>query len=321
MALQWELSTVFNKCFSAGKLIVISMMAVAISAETVNPQQQESELNSSQISFSARDLMLSDSDKDVVNEFSNNEDFTPEETDLIGQSLSNPANNSFSAARGPYIGIILGPSFSASEDLIQTGTDFDGFEIDSTRLVIGAQAGYAFENGLRLEAEARYRQQDVDDTPQDFNFGGLLGNNTVQFVDSDVQSTSIVANVYYDFVQFHRVHRRITPYIKAGVGIAINSADVEIDVQPLFSSPFVDTRALGSECDDAFCFEDETLVQFAWNIGAGVAFQISEQLTADLEYQYIDFSGGDIEFDALGNEIRFEGLSAHEVTFGLRYAF
>lgn len=106
-----------------------------------------------------------------------------------------------------------------------TNTDFD------TGWVAGGFIGYDFV-GPRLEVEALYRNNkgSANSTIPIVGVGTLRGSSSV-----DVQQTSVMANLYYDFF----ANEAFTPYVGAGAGIAfvntrdalINSSDTEFAYQ------------------------------------------------------------------------------------------
>ena len=87
---------------------------------------------------------------------------------------------------------------------------------------------------------------------------------------------TLFANAYLDFVN----NTDFTPYMGGGVGASIINADMN----------------------------------FAWNAGAGVAWNFAPDWDLDLGYRYVSF--GDFEAD------NADGImSAHEIQLGLRYTF
>jgi opacity protein-like surface antigen len=122
-----------------------------------------------------------------------------------------------------------------------------------------------------------------------YNFGSArveaaIGYQSHDFSDSDDEDGSILTvmgNAYYDF----DAGSGVKPYIMGGLGIA--SVDSSVT-------------------------DDETV--FAWQVGAGLGFEIAECTTLDLGYRYLKPS----DLDVYGYNVEIE---SHNITLGLRYQF
>src|SRR5687768_3500762 len=97
-----------------------------------------------------------------------------------------------SATEGWYGRLDVGYSVDGELDLDQGGAL--GFEDD---WMFSGGAGYAFQNGFRLEGELSYRSNELEDVP-----------------GADASAWAAMANVYYDFNR----DGRFQPYIGVGVG-------------------------------------------------------------------------------------------------------
>ena len=111
-------------------------------------------------------------------------------------------------------------------------------------------------------------------------------------------STTLLANVYYDF---HN-STAFTPYVGAGVGLAFNYLGVDVHDN---------ARNLGYSCDDRS-------TNFAWQVGAGVAYSFNENMAIDAGYRYLDL--GYTETKSYGQSIGIRPYN-HEVMLGLRIGF
>jgi len=126
-------------------------------------------------------------------------------------------------------------------------------------------------------------------------------------------------NAYYDF----NATNKIKPYAGLGIGLA----RVKVDMNWAAENPSI---------PDLFFFVNESanLRNFAWNLGFGVAYSLTDNIALDLGYRFTDMGKIDLQtvnmVDAteLGGDI-FAGstmnittnLRSHEVLFGVRYAF
>ena len=60
--------------------------------------------------------------------------------------------------------------------------------------------------------------------------------------------------------------------------------------------------------------EDDTV--FAWNVGAGVSYAVSDMFDIELKYRYLMVA--DLEFEE-GREV--DGPNSHNISLGMRYNF
>jgi opacity protein-like surface antigen len=108
-------------------------------------------------------------------------------------------------------------------------------------------------------------------------------------------STAIMFNGYYDI----KTSSSVTPYLGAGIGFAsVSIKDLKID---------------GTKVAD-----DDDIV-FAYQIGAGIVFDINPNTKLDLGYKYFattDPSYSDVE----GFPFDYQ-YSSHNLTVGLRFSF
>lgn len=158
----------------------------------------------------------------------------------------------------------------------------------------------------RGESEADYKNQIV---------GRSLGQNIFASHSLKSKVYTLFANVYYDFAN----DSAVTPYIGGGIG----GAYIDSNYSSLYTS-----NALRAGSMDAN--GSQNCWNFAWNLGGGLAYQISDTMAFDLGYRYSDFgqvdTGGTPKqwlTDSAGNTyaLRAKGkadMSAHEVILGLR---
>jgi len=160
-----------------------------------------------------------------------------------------------------------------------TVSESNGGNQASLGLAVGYDFKRAYDLPLRLEYEYVWRGKKE------------LVNNADEKGKFGAQSSFV--NAYFDIYN----PSPVTPYIGAGLGFAVVS--VEYEVPGYFSY-------------------SETKANFAWNIGAGVAWKISDSVALDLGYRYADF--GNAGTSILGVDLDAD-LTAKEVLLGLRYTF
>lgn len=177
-------------------------------------------------------------------------------------------------------------------------------------MVLGLAVGYdlmpALDVPVRAELEYAWRgkreMRNLTESDPDYP-----GEDMYEKAKIGVQS--LFLNGYFD------IHNSspVTPYIGAGLGFARVSAEYKIGVENV-----------GDVVDIS-----KTKTNFAWNIGAGAAFKVVENVSLDLGYRYAHFGKVDASLtnellEDLGyDELAFKAskISAHEVMLGLRYTF
>jgi outer membrane protein OmpA-like peptidoglycan-associated protein len=173
--------------------------------------------------------------------------------------------------------------------------------------------GWGFGNGVRLEIEGNYRQNEVDKIG---GFGGPRVTSAFRNNGGDIRQYGAMANIFYDLV-IPRFPLPVQPYIGGGVGYVWTEYDgVRGTRQPGGSNSIV---------------IDDTDGRFAWQGIAGVAYPIAAApgLALTLEYRYM----GTLEPKLDGRVVNPAGATVsrgtfkadpaenHSVMIGLRYAF
>jgi opacity protein-like surface antigen len=182
--------------------------------------------------------------------------------------------------------------------------------------VYGGGIGYQFNNWFRADFTGQYRGTS--------NFTGLdvvTGTGPfVGFVGTDAYSATksealFLANAYIDLGTWWF----ITPFIGAGVG----TARVSI-------ANFTDTGDFINGGLQAHSFNsagEASKWNFAWAAHAGLAYRVSESLTLELAYSYVDMGSGitgpTSSFDQVTNTTHapfsFRNITSNDVTLGLRW--
>ena len=192
------------------------------------------------------------------------------------------------AQDGFYAELAPGVSFVGDTDLSGGGLSATA-ELDPG-FVIGGAIGYELSDSLRTELNVSYREQDFDK----LDGGGLGSLDGV----GDIGTTTIMANGIYDI----EVDFPITPYIGAGIGLAV----VEVD---------------SDESGCAVCIDDSD-VQFAWNLMVGGSTSVTESITLSAGYRYTGVTAPELQDEFAGVDIESDDpLDIHEIVFGLRYSF
>lgn len=206
---------------------------------------------------------------------------------LLPVTLVLLAGPAFAADTGIYLEGNLGYSYPDEVDISEG--DIDGeLELDDAP-VFGGAIGYRFP-WARLEANVSYRENDVDKiSVEGADFSG----------DGETKALVGLVNAYLD-VDFGIPLR---PYVGGGIGAAYlkvdsgGNAPLEVD-------------------DDAGAF--------AWNLLAGVGYDITESVALTATYRYLHLEGSDFSADLAGvdvGDVEVDDVALHEVLVGLRYTF
>ena len=187
------------------------------------------------------------------------------------------------SAEGLYVSGNLGFAMASDSDLtdsavpgVTVNTEFD------TGLAFGAALGYDF-NRFRVEGEISYQTNDVD----------KIGAQGVFFdATGDATALSFLINGYYDF----KNRSAFTPYVSAGLGFA----------QVEFNN--LNISRLG------FSGSNDKDTVFAYQIGIGVGYAVTEKVTIDVKYRY--FGTEDSEYDTTEAE-----FASNNFLFGVRVNF
>ncbi len=202
-----------------------------------------------------------------------------------------------------YMGVRLGASFTSFNDgkwNSDVGGDvtynYDANK-DNTVFAGGILLGYGFADlPFRAELEYIYRTNFEHDT--------CPTTDGAWNVKTNLSSQTVMLNLLYDF----KNTTAFTPFVLLGAGLAIHKTDNT--VEPTGLAPDYSGRNV-------------TEAEFAWTVGLGVAYSLTESCDIDLVYRYIDmgearyenYSPGYDEANAVAD------MDAQEFFFGVRYKF
>lgn len=201
------------------------------------------------------------------------------------------------------------PNYAVVSDLRHVDKDFDASPLG------GVGIGYKVNHWLRFDVTGEYRSSAHFSGADTFTFF----DGTLDRIGTDTYSASKhewtgMLNAYLDLGTW----RGVTPYIGAGIGVSRNTisnfqdSGLSIDSNGV-SYPSVGYGSARSKWD------------LAWALQAGIGYAVTDQLTLDMSYRYIDL--GDAETgvlrDASGTgfgRMKFKDLSSNDFRIGLRYA-
>ena len=177
-----------------------------------------------------------------------------------------------------------------------------------TGSAFGFSVGKYLTDSFRLELEAIKRTG--------YEFDALYANFPGFVEKADIESTSLSINGFYDFQPFSIRNTAITPYLGGGVGISRNKMGTDVEHT--------------NEIPDGDTIGGNTINQFAYKVSAGTLVSLTEHLSLDVNYQYVnlgDFKSGTsfddflIGLSNLGRPINGGEIKTQELMVGLQYTF
>ncbi len=234
---------------------------------------------------------------------------------VIGASAAVAMSAQMAHAGGFYASVGVGGSVSDST-VKYSGTNSVGtpaFELGNSA-VSSIGLGYKINNNWSIEGDLRYRQAKASDAitmpirPQNAYIGSTTETYDAQ---TKVRSTSLMVNAVYNVTLPQTA--KLTPYIKAGVGVAHHNTSFHQYISPDFA--FWGAPAEGVD------YPRKTKTNIAWSLGTGVSYAITNKVDLTLDYQYINMGKAVTGADDRGDSVVIKPVRAHEMTAGLRYSF
>ena len=146
-----------------------------------------------------------------------------------------------------------------------------------------------------------------------------------------LKTDALMINAIYDFDDFGRW----APYVGAGVGVVRADASLSAHDFPDTGgfTQIVNPACVGSRTnatlDGYSCDAGSRELGLGWQLLAGVGYAITDKLTWDTNYRYMQ--AGDMDFDATftnsatgastPGEVELDGIGAHQLLTGFRYRF
>lgn len=133
----------------------------------------------------------------------------------------------------------------------------------------------------------------------------------------DFRIQTLFFNAYYDF----ETGTAFKPYVGAGLGMAFVNTKGKFKDEDFSSgiTTYTDSYSTGSK----------NRTNFAWNLGAGVAYEFTENIALDLSYRFVGLGSVKTKARTLTDEYgdtftrrgRTENLYMHQLALGLRVSF
>lgn len=196
-----------------------------------------------------------------------------------------------------------GATASAPFDTLRIGDTFTG----------GGGIGYRFTEYFRGDLTARYGRHDVSGSltslPGDLCAAGFVCDASAS---GDARTWELMANAYVDLGTF----AGFTPYVGGGIGaVKVDYSDFDTT---LCATGFGDT-----DCASA-SFDGSDSWRFAYQLSAGMAYNINHSLALDVGYRYLNVEGDSIGSASIASGASVggidDGYDRHTITAGVRYS-
>ena len=246
---------------------------------------------------------------------------------IIEQPVIEPPVVEYRAVGGWYLRGDIGYDIHKDASFSHTGTTAAGGafideSIDNAGS-IGVGVGYEFNDWFRADLTGEFRGTEGFAAVDSYLFdctaagltsgscggGGIITRNNMW--RGSLSTQVVMANVYASIGSWHG----ITPFIGGGVGVAFHRVHGVSDMDP-------------SDLGGGGFASDNRSTSFAWNVQAGLEYDISDNLVVETAYRYIDL--GDAESGPLcplpggcaGGALApllIDDIAAHEIRLGLRW--
>ena len=144
---------------------------------------------------------------------------------------------------------------------------------------LGTGTAFGFSVGKYLTDSFRLELEAIKRTGYEFDARDI---QDPEFTDkAKMQTEALFINGFYDFQPFTMSNTAITPYLGGGVGISRNKMGT--DVFHVNGVP------------NGLTVNGDTINQFAYKLAAGTLISLTQQLSLDVNYQYVNlgaFKGG-----------------------------
>ena len=179
---------------------------------------------------------------------------------------------------------------------------------------LGTGSAFGFSVGKYLTDSFRLELEAIKRTGYEFDarFVTFPTNN----LEAKIETHALFINGFYDFQPFSISNTPITPYLGGGVGFSRNKLGTTVQHE--------------DGIPDGGTIDGDTINQFAYKLSAGTLVSLTEHLSLDVNYQYVNlgaFKGGtevllngafaaNLQRGMNGGEIKTQ-----ELMVGLQYTF
>jgi opacity protein-like surface antigen len=173
----------------------------------------------------------------------------------------------------------------------------------------GIGAGYQFNSFLRVDVTGEFRGRASLHSKAVGSFG------SVDQLTGSMSSWVALANIYADLGTWWC----FTPFVGVGIGVANNK------IHDLYDASLRVYGAAGSGGIVAYADDAATKMSLAYALHAGVSYKVSNSLSMELAYRYLNLgSASSGFFHNTGTPVypgpyNFSGIDSHDLKLGMRW--
>lgn len=185
-----------------------------------------------------------------------------------------------------YVSLFAGGTIT--EDVVTLYTDYDYTVGIKPGYALGLVVGLALDDTWNVEVELSHGEADADDYSWDFGSGAAHGT---------LSTTYLLGNIWYDLP----TGSAVTPYIGGGLGAGYATGDILFGTTPY-------GYGKGS-------------VGLAFQVGAGVKFDVADNVALDFGYRYKSILGVDFTDSDGAGTYENADIHSHVLQAGLTFKF
>jgi opacity protein-like surface antigen len=203
----------------------------------------------------------------------------------------------------------------ASKTFNTGATSFsDGDTIAFQNEDLGTGPAFGFSAGKYLTDNFRLELEAIKRTGYEFDAGDLADLSVA--MKAKIETHALFINGFYDFQPFSISNTPITPYLGGGVGFSRNKMGTTVQNE--------------NGLPDGTTGDGNTINQFTYKLSAGTLVSLTEQLSLDVNYQYVNLGAFESGTDKYENGVYtnslirvFNGgdIKTQELMVGLQYTF
>ena len=174
--------------------------------------------------------------------------------------------------------------------------------------VLGLAVGYDFKRQFSLPIRAELEYAYLGKASK--NYKDIDEDGDLQVLKMTLGGSTLFANTYFDL---HN-DSAFTPYVSVGLGYSFVSAKGK------FSYPEYSGVTVAQ-------FKEKTSTNFAWNLGIGAAWKLTDNIALDLGYRYANLGKAKTGrlYDYYGASYngwaKTNNVTTHQFLFGARFSF
>lgn len=191
-----------------------------------------------------------------------------------------------------------------SQDVIGVANinHMDGWDTDAGfggAIAFGREfAMYNAPGRFRAEIELAYQSADLEDVTHPGLF--VVDDIRTPFtINGDVSVTTVMLNGYYELP----VYDALSVYFMAGVGVAQYELEIDVNGESAFGAINEATRGLLNL--------DDSDTAFAYKAGLGLTYNFTNEIAADLGYEYLGVADTDLA----------DAINGHNIVASVRFKF